>query len=63
QGGKTILLASHILSFVEEICDRVGVMHQGRLCAMGSVQEVKALAGEPAMSLEEAFFRLTSSSD
>jgi ABC-2 type transport system ATP-binding protein len=62
QNGKTILMASHILSFVEEICDRVGLMHQGRLCVMGSVQEVKALAGEPAMSLEEAFFRLTSSS-
>jgi ABC-2 type transport system ATP-binding protein len=59
QEGKTILLASHILSFVEEICDRVGIMHQGKLCATGSVQEVKILGGGPSISLEEAFFRLT----
>ena len=58
--GKTILMTSHILSFVEEICDRVGIMHQGRVCAVGTVRELKALAGEPSMSLEEAFFRLTS---
>jgi ABC-2 type transport system ATP-binding protein len=63
QQGTTILFASHILSFVEEICDRVGIIHEGRLCAVGTVQEVKALAGLPTLTLEEAFFRLTSSSN
>jgi ABC-type multidrug transport system ATPase subunit len=57
--GKTILMASHILSFVEELSDRVGIMHQGRMKAIGTVQEIKILAGDTGLSLEECFFRLT----
>jgi ABC-2 type transport system ATP-binding protein len=57
--GKTILMASHILSFVEELSDRVGIIHRGRMKAIGTVQEIKALAGDKSLSLEECFFRLT----
>jgi ABC-2 type transport system ATP-binding protein len=42
--GKTILLCSHFLAEVEEVCDRVGIMYRGRLVAEGSLAE---LAGEP----------------
>jgi ABC-2 type transport system ATP-binding protein len=42
--GKTILLCSHFLAEVEEVCDRVGIMYQGRLVAEGSLTD---LAGEP----------------
>lgn len=45
QRGKTILLCSHFLAEVEEVCDRVGIMYRGRLVADGSLEE---LAGEPA---------------
>lgn len=41
--GKTILLCSHFLAEVEEVCDRVGIMYRGRLVAEGSLKE---LAGE-----------------
>jgi len=58
--GKTIFMASHILSFVEELSDRVGIIHQGRMKATGTVQEIKTLAGDSKLSLEECFFRLTS---
>ena len=57
--GKTILMASHILSFVEELSDRIGIIHQGRMKAIGTVQEIKTLAGDARFSLEECFFRLT----
>ena len=57
--GKTILMASHILSFVEELSDRVGIIHQGRIKAIGTVQEIKTLAGDGKLGLEECFFRLT----
>jgi ABC-2 type transport system ATP-binding protein len=57
--GKTILMASHILSFVEELADRAGIIHLGRMKAVGTVQEIKSLAGDASLSLEEAFFRLT----
>jgi len=33
ESGKTILLASHVLPFVSEICDRVGILHRGKLVA------------------------------
>jgi ABC-2 type transport system ATP-binding protein len=42
--GKTILLCSHFLAEVEEVCDRVGIMYRGSLIAEGSLGE---LAGEP----------------
>jgi len=58
--GKTIFMASHILSFVEELSDRVGIIHQGRMKATGTVQEIKTLAGDAKLGLEECFFRLTS---
>jgi len=42
--GKTILLCSHFLAEVEEVCDRVGIMYRGRLVAEGTLAE---LGGEP----------------
>jgi ABC-2 type transport system ATP-binding protein len=38
--GKTILVSSHILTELSEICDRVGIIEQGRLLATGTVQEI-----------------------
>ena len=49
--GKTILLSTHIFSLVEKICDRVGVIIDGKMVAEG---EVKALTKEK--SLEDVFF-------
>ena len=38
--GKTILLASHLLARVEEICDEIAIIHKGRLVRRGSLQEI-----------------------
>lgn len=38
--GKTIFLSSHHLSEVEQICDRVAIIHQGRLLAFGTPEEL-----------------------
>ncbi len=38
--GKTILLSSHILSELQDICNRVGIIEQGRLVTQGSVEEI-----------------------
>ena len=38
--GKTIILSTHIFSLVERLCDRVGIIIDGRLVACGSLQEV-----------------------
>lgn len=39
--GKTILVSSHILTELAEMCDRVGIIEQGRLLATGSVAEIR----------------------
>ena len=48
-----MLLSTHIFSLVEKVCDRVGVVIDGRMAACGTLAEV---AGE--RSLEDAFFDL-----
>jgi ABC-2 type transport system ATP-binding protein len=39
--GRTVFLSSHILSEVESLCDRVGIIREGRLARVGSVTELK----------------------
>ncbi len=39
--GKTILISSHILTELAEMCDVVGIIEQGRMLAVGSVQEIQ----------------------
>jgi ABC-2 type transport system ATP-binding protein len=40
EAGKAVLISSHILTELAEICDRVGIIEQGRLVAVGSVAEI-----------------------
>lgn len=51
QKGKTIFFNSHILADVEEICDEVGIIDNGKLVVFGSVQKIK----NGFSTLEEAF--------
>ena len=46
--GTTVLVSSHLLSEVEQMCSHVGVMREGRLVAQGTVGEVRA-AGAAAV--------------
>ncbi len=42
EAGKAVLISSHILTELAEVCDRVGILEQGRLLAVGSVAEISA---------------------
>ena len=46
-GGRTVFLSSHLLSEVEQVCDRVAILNRGRAVAVGPVEEVLA-RGHPA---------------
>jgi len=46
--GKTILLSSHILSELAEVCNRVAILEQGELVAQGSIEEIMASARDEA---------------
>jgi len=43
-GGHTVLISSHILSEIEMTCDRVVILHEGRLLASGALDELMAKA-------------------
>jgi ABC-2 type transport system ATP-binding protein len=51
--GATVVFSSHVMDVVERLCDRVAVIHQGRLVADGAVDQVKGTG-----TLEDAFVRL-----
>jgi len=55
--GKTIFICSHILPVVEELCDRIGIINQGRLIALGTIDEIIGQTG--TRNLEEAFIAVT----
>jgi ABC-2 type transport system ATP-binding protein len=40
RAGKTIFLSSHLLSEIEMVCDRIAILHRGRLVRMGTVAEL-----------------------
>lgn len=54
--GRTTFLSSHILSDMEELCDRVAVLHGGRIMFIGKPSELLATQG--GRHLEEAFLSL-----
>lgn len=51
--GRAVFFSSHILADIEEVCDRIGILHQGRLIFLGTPAEL--LAKYEAPSLENAF--------
>jgi ABC-2 type transport system ATP-binding protein len=54
---KTIFICSHILPIVEELCDRIGIINQGKLVAVGTIDEIISKAEKK--TLEDAFIALT----
>ena len=59
--GCTVFLSTHQLSVAEEMADRVGILHQGRLVAVGALGELRRQASAGANgTLEQIFLNLTS---
>jgi len=53
--GKAILYSSHIMSEVEKLCDRIGILHRGHLLALGTLDELREATGKHY--LEDIFVR------
>ncbi len=54
--GKLVIISTHIMSEAEKLCDRIGMIIDGKKVAEGTVEELLSLTG--ADDLEDAFFQL-----
>jgi ABC-2 type transport system ATP-binding protein len=52
--GKTVLLTSHLLEQVQEVCDRVGIMARGKLMREGSLEELVTVEDQTEYLIENA---------
>jgi sodium transport system ATP-binding protein len=48
--GKTIILSTHYLDEAEAMCDKIGLLHNGRLVAEGDLQSLRSMSGEERLS-------------
>lgn len=58
QAGMTVFLSTHQLSVAEEMADRIGIIHQGRLIAAGTREQLRQQSGSTG-ALEATFLALT----
>jgi ABC-2 type transport system ATP-binding protein len=57
--GNTIMMSTHTMEVAESVCDRIAIIHGGRIRAAGTMGELYASVEAGARGLEELFLRLT----
>ena len=62
EAGRSVLYTSHLLDVVERVCDRMAILDEGKLVGLGSLEDLRARAGEEG-TLEQVFGALTHSED
>ncbi|MGD6805911.1 MAG: ABC transporter ATP-binding protein [Candidatus Bathyarchaeia archaeon] len=61
--GVTTILSTHVLEIAEAVCDRIGIMYQGQILALGNMAELRQEASLPSSGLEDIFLKLTGTGD
>jgi ABC-2 type transport system ATP-binding protein len=62
QGG-TVFLSTHTLEVAEALCDRIAIISQGEIIALGTMDELRAQAHAGGAHLEEIFLKVTGGED
>jgi ABC-2 type transport system ATP-binding protein len=57
--GVTVFMSTHTLSLAEEICDRIGIINNGKLIATGTIAQLQSAGRLGQANLEQAFLELT----
>jgi len=61
--GKTVIMSSHLLADVQDVCDRIGILHQGELKELGRVEDLLKVSNQTEFRIsglsEEAKNRIT----
>lgn len=58
QAGMTILMSTHLLNIAEELADRIGILNEGRLIALGTMNELREQNETAGRRLEEIFLNM-----
>jgi len=61
--GVTTIMSTHILEIAQAMCDRIAIMYDGRLSALGTMEELRQKAKMPDSGLEDIFLKLTGTGD
>jgi len=61
--GVTTIMSTHVLEIAQAICDRIGIMYQGKILALGNMKELRQMAKLPDSGLEDIFLKLTGTDD
>ncbi len=59
KSGDCIFMSTHILEIAERMCDRIGIIQNGKLIVVGNMEELKKLSKDDESNLEEIFLELT----
>jgi sodium transport system ATP-binding protein len=54
--GKTVIFSTHVMSEVEKLCDTIGIIHNGKLLAEGTLAQLRERYAEQEM--EEIFVKV-----
>ncbi|MGI9481921.1 MAG: ABC transporter ATP-binding protein [Hyphomicrobiales bacterium] len=58
RAGATVIMTTHILEVAERMAERIGVIANGRLIAEGTLEDLRTMAGQNKLNLEEIFLDL-----
>lgn len=61
--GITTVMSTHILEIAQTMCDRIAIINEGKLLALGTIEELRQQAELPGSDLEDIFLMLTGSGD
>lgn len=63
RGGASILMSTHILSTAEKHCDRIILLHEGRVRAQGTMADLRAAFNMPTATLDDLYIAMTKEQD
>lgn len=61
--GSGILMSTHILATAEKYCDRFIILHEGKIRAQGTLEDLRKLTGETQATLDDIYLKLTELSE
>jgi ABC-2 type transport system ATP-binding protein len=61
--GVTTIMSTHVLEIAQVVCDRIGIMYQGKILALGNMKELREMSKLPDSGLEDIFLKLTGTGD